>query len=154
MSLSCSSSILACFGSLWVFDTSSHPAPFDNSLRSAPEPTLLTALLIHVLSDNCTLGTAPQPCAQDQGCVLSQPSFSPAFPLLPCWFFCYFHHKLPVTCSSLKWIWQPRGTSQLYWKKCFLAKCWFPQHFSPFTKTYLSYGTKVLYNWYAKKRIK
>lgn len=109
------------FFSLWVFDISSHPAPLTTvcKLHLSSKQALRTALLIHVLSDNCTLGTLPQPCAQDQGCVcFSSPSHLP-FSLLPCWFFCFFHHKHPVTCSLLKWIWQPRGTSQLGWKECF-----------------------------------
>lgn len=92
----------------------------DNSLQTAPE---LRAGAPYHITHSCTFWQLhTRDCStavcSGPGLCLFQLSFSPAF-LSSSLLIFFFHHKHPVTCGLLKWIWQPRGTSQLGWKECF-----------------------------------
>lgn len=113
-----------------------------SELHLSSEQALLTALLIHVLSDNCTLGIASQPCAQDQGYVLFQLSFSPAFlysSLL--FFFLPLSSQAPCHLQFAKMDLTAQRDFTARLKRVVLAECQFPQRFSPF-----HYNTSIL--WY------
>lgn len=123
-----------------------------SKLHLSSEQALLTALLIHVLSDNRTLGTSPQPCAQDQGCVLFQLSFSPAFLSSSLLIFSLLSSQAPCHLRFAKMDLTAQRDFTARLKRMPLAKRRFPSTLFPF-----HHNTSILWytgahNRYAKKK--
>lgn len=122
-----------------------------SELHLSSEQALLTALLIHVLSDNCTLGTASQPCAQDQGYALFQLSFSPAFLYSSLLIFFLLSSQAPCHLQFAKMDLTAQRDFTARLKRVLLAECQFPQHFSPFHNNTSILWYTGAHKWNAKK---